>query len=88
MMLGSYTSTPAKICEKKRFSDVASGTKFAQMLYPLVDNKCIFQRDGLFSAKESINLREVAMTVMDYYNIEPASGTSHFLDIEISDNLQ
>jgi hypothetical protein len=28
------------------------------------------------------------MTVMDYYNIEPASGTSHFLDIEISDNLQ
>jgi hypothetical protein len=88
MMLGSYTSRAEKLCEKKRFSDIASSTKFAQMLYPLVDTKCLFQRDGTFRAKDTITLREATMTIMDYYAIEPTTGTSHFLDIEISDDLQ
>jgi hypothetical protein len=88
IMLGSYTSSPDKVCEKKRFSDIATNTKFAEMLYPLVDDKCLFQRSGNFTAKESITLREATMTIMDYYGIHPATGTSHFLDIEISDDLQ
>ena len=88
MMLWSYTSRAEKLCEKKRFSDVSANTKFAQMLYPLVDNKCLFQRDGTFRAKDTITLREATMAIMDYYDIEPTTGTSHFLDIEISDDLQ
>ncbi len=58
------------------------------MLYPLVDNKCLFQRGGNFGTKETITLREAVITIMDYYGIEPASGTSHFLDIDIGDELQ
>lgn len=72
-MLGSYTSTPTKGCEKKRFADIGANTKFAQMLYPLVDNKCLFQQTGNFGAKDTITLREASMTIMDYYGIKPAA---------------
>ena len=88
IMLGSYTSVWEKSCEKKRFSDVKENTAFGKMLYPLVDNKCLFQRGGNFGTKETITLREAVITIMDYYGIEPASGTSHFLDIDIGDELQ
>jgi Peptidase family M23 len=88
MMLGSYTSTPGKICEKKRFSDIGEKTKFGQMLYSLSDNKCLFQRSGDFAPKDTITLREATMTIMQYYNIGPAPGISHFLDIDIDDDLQ
>lgn len=33
-------------------------------------------------------MREAVMTLMDYYDIEPTAGTSHFLDIGIDDDLQ
>ena len=88
IMLGSYTSVGVKRCEKKRFTDVPANSVFGKGLYQLVDDKCLFQRDGSFGSRDSVHFREAIMTIMDYYAIEPASGTSHFLDIPIGDELQ
>jgi hypothetical protein len=88
IMLGSYTTTTEPSCEKKRFPDITPNTKFSTIVYGLVDTKCLFQKDGNFGAKETITMREATMTIMDYYEIDPAAGTSHFLDIDIDDTLQ
>jgi hypothetical protein len=58
------------------------------MLYPLVDERCLFQYDQGFSAKSTVTMRDALIMIMDFYKIEPASGTSHFLDIQIGDVLQ
>jgi len=72
-MLGSYVSSGIKTCEKKRFSDIGEKTTLGKLLYPLVDNKCLFQKDGKFNTKESITRREAIIAIMDYYDIDPAN---------------
>lgn len=88
IMLGAYQSSDVKTCEKKRFSDVKEATAFWKSLYKLVDENCLFQKGGIFNMKESVTKREVLISIMDYYKIEPATGTSHFLDVSIDDPLQ
>lgn len=58
------------------------------MLYPLVDAKCMFQENGDFDPKKTVTLKDALMMTMDYYNIDPESGTSPFLDIPINDKMQ
>lgn len=88
IMLGNYISSWEKTCEQKRFSDISVNSTFWKTLYDLVDWNCLFQKDWLFGAKDSITLREWIMTIMDYYKIVPTSWTSHFLDLSIDDELQ
>jgi murein DD-endopeptidase MepM/ murein hydrolase activator NlpD len=86
--LGSFVVNPIIQCQKNRFPDVAEKSVFGKLLYPLVDEKCLFQTSGSFKAKESITYREALILVMDYYKISPTGGTSHFLDIPIGDVMQ
>jgi|GEM_PF-5015630 len=59
------------------------------MLYPLVDNKCLFQSDSsYFAPKESLTMRDALVMIMNYYKVEPEIGTSPFLDIPIGDVMQ
>lgn len=88
ILLGWYVSSWAKRCRDIRFADVNAKTKFWKDLYTLIDEKCLFQKDGKFNARESITRRELIETTMDYYGIDPATGTSHFLDLTIGDDLQ
>ena len=75
-------------CQKSRFEDVNTNSPLGKMLYNLVDNKCIFQEEGKFNPKKNVTQRDALITLMQYYNIEWASWTSHFLDIPIWDELQ
>lgn len=88
IMLWSDEQTNARICEKKRFSDVKETTSLWKMLYQLIDEHCIFQKNGLFWVKDSITKNEAVRNIMDYYKIEPTNGISHFLDIDIDDPMQ
>lgn len=88
IMLWSFVSEPIFSCEKKRFEDVPTGSSLWKILYPLVDNDCMFQKDGKFNAKENITNREAISMIFDYFGIVPSSGTSHFLDISIGDSFQ
>lgn len=76
-------------CHKKRYTDVAEKWSFGKMLYPLIDNKCLFQDYGTkFSGKSSITKREAIIAIMKYLDMPPANGTSHFLDVPIGDIFQ
>ena len=90
ILLGWYISSSLSppSCQNKRFSDISSTTKFWKDLYTLVDERCLFQKDGKFNSKESITRRELIENTMKYFDIDPASGTSHFLDLTIGDSLQ
>lgn len=88
IILGSYFSEPTDACEKKRFVDIEEKTSFWKSLYSLVDDDCLFQKDGDFEAKETITQREVIINLMKFYKIEWANWTSHFLDLSITDELQ
>lgn len=78
----------AKGCEKKRFSDVSSTSKWWKILYQLIDSKCMFQSDEKFNPNATITQKDAIMLIMQYYNITPTSWTSHFLDIPIGDIFQ
>lgn len=75
-------------CEKKRFADVSSSSKGWKILYQLIDSKCMFQTGEKFNPNATITKKDAIMMIMQYYNITPASGTSHFLDIPIGDSFQ
>lgn len=87
--IASYVSRNDETCQASRFSDVGEKSSLGKMLYPLVDKKCLFQEtSGTFGPKTSVTYREALINIMKYYGIKPNSGTSHFLDIPIGDNLQ
>ena len=88
ILLGSYTAEGIEPCSKKRFADVAASSSLGKMLYPLVDTHCMYQKDGSFSPKTTVTKREAIMTILDYYGIAAAGGTSPFLDIAIGDIFQ
>lgn len=75
-------------CIGKRFPDVSAGSSFWNILYPLVDKKCLFREQTIFWTKDIITFREALMNSMRYFDISPSTGISHFLDIEIGDDLQ
>ena len=75
-------------CIWHRFSDVNEKSSFGWILYPLVDKKCLFKEQSNFWTKDIITYREALINTMRYFDISPANGTSHFLDIAIGDNLQ
>ncbi len=78
-----------EVCGKRQFSDISEKSSFGKSLYDLISRKCIFSgTTKVFWAKEIITKREVIMNIMKFYNITPASGTSHFLDIPIGDSFQ
>lgn len=81
----SLTETP---CQKKRFSDVATNSALGRSLYELVDKRCLFQTGETFQTKWAVTKREALINIMKFYNIDPANGTSHFLDIPIGDIFQ
>ena len=86
--IASYVSDE-DMCIGKRFSDVSEKSSFGQILYPLVDKKCLFsEQNSLFGSKDIITYRTALINTMKYFDIPPASGTSHFLDITIGDVLQ
>lgn len=87
-LLGSEYSQQIITCQKNRFSDVWENSPLGKLLYPLVDSKCLFQEDGQFESKKTLTKWEALILIMSYYNIQPVSGTSHFLDIPIGDILQ
>lgn len=86
--ISATTSTSTKTCEKKRFSDMSSTTKAGKTLYTLIDTKCMFQYISKFDPSATITQRDAIVMLMQYYGITPASGTSHFLDIDIGDPFQ
>ena len=87
-VIASYTSDMDS-CIGKRFADVSIESSFGKILYPLVDKKCIFSDlSGNFDAKNITNYREALINTMRYFDISPASGNSHFLDIPLGDVLQ
>lgn len=75
-------------CTKKRFSDMDGVSKVGKSLYRLVDEKCMFQDISSFNPSGTITLREAITMIMDFYDINPSNGTSHFLDIPIGDMFQ
>jgi hypothetical protein len=81
-------SNTTKTCEKKRFSDVNTSTKLWKMLYMLVDSKCMFQYIPNFNPNATLTQRDAIVMLMQYYDLKPATGTSHFLDIAIGDPFQ
>lgn len=87
-VIASYMSE-ADSCIGKRFVDVPLSSSFGKTLYPLVDKKCIFSDiSGNFESKNIINYREALINTMRYFDIAPASGNSHFLDVPLWDVLQ
>ena len=70
IMLGSYFSEEEAVCEKKRFPDIGEKTAFGKSLYAMIDEDCLFQKDGKFDPKESITLREAVVNLMRYYKID------------------
>jgi hypothetical protein len=82
------TNIATKTCEKKRFSDISSTSKVGKTLYELIDTKCMFQYIPKFDGSATITQRDAIVMLMQYYNMSPATGTSHFLDIAIGDPFQ
>jgi Peptidase family M23 len=85
--IASYITSENE-CIGKRFSDVSDKSSFWGILYPLIDKKCLFKESEIFGTKDIITYREALINTMRYFDISPASGTSHFLDIAIGDSLQ
>lgn len=82
-VIASYISE-VDSCIGKRFVDVPLSSSFGKTLYPLVDKKCIFsEMSGNFETKNIINYREALINTMRYFDIAPASGNSHFLDVPL-----
>jgi Peptidase family M23 len=75
-------------CKWRRFPDINEQSSLWKMLYPLMDERCLFQYDKGFIGKSTLTMRDALIMLMNFYKIEPASGTSHFLDVEIWDILQ
>lgn len=48
----------------------------------------MFQNIEKFNPNSTITQRDAIVILMQYYNISPTNGTSHFLDIAIGDNFQ
>lgn len=89
IVIASYVSTNNESCSKKRYSDVGEKSTLGKMLYPLVDNNCLFQNyTASFGPKSTITRKEAIVALMKYYDIQPSNGTSPFLDISIGDSLQ
>lgn len=87
--VASYNSAPKDECERKRFLDVAEKSTLWKMLYPLIDNKCLFQSEwAYFTPRNSLTMREALIMIMNYYKVEPEIWTSPFLDIPIGDIMQ
>lgn len=84
----SDNSTPVTKCQNKRFSDMSTTTKQGKILYELVDKKCMFQNIEKYNPSATINQKDAITLLMQYYNINPTNGTSHFLDIDIGDPFQ
>ena len=63
-------------------------TKVWKIVYKLVDERCMFQWISKFNPGASITKKEAMIMLMQFYNIEPSNGTSHFLDIPIGDGFQ
>ncbi|NRH21153.1 M23 family metallopeptidase [Candidatus Gracilibacteria bacterium] len=80
----TYSTT----CEKKRFPDVSNTSKGGKILYQLIDAKCMFQNGNTFNPNATITQKDAIVMLMQYYNISPTNGTSHFLDINIGDPFQ
>ena len=75
-------------CQNKRFSDMSGTTKQGKILYELVDKKCMFQNIDKYNPSATITQKDAIILLMQYYNISPTNGTSHFLDIDIGDSFQ
>jgi hypothetical protein len=82
------TDTANKTCEKKRFSDINTTSKIGKTLYTLIDTKCMFQYISKFDGSATLTQRDAIVMLMQYYNMSPTTGTSHFLDIAIGDPFQ
>ena len=63
-------------------------TKQGKILYELVDKKCMFQNIDKYNPNATITQKDAIILLMQYYNISPTNGTSHFLDIDIGDSFQ
>jgi len=88
ILLWWYRTNSIPTCSKKRYRDVAEWSALGKLLYNLVDNRCLFQDGEVFSPRDSVKMSEALMVLMDLHRIEPATGTSHFLDVRIGDRLQ
>lgn len=86
-VIASYITKEGE-CIGKRFPDVSEKSSFGAILYPLVDKKCLFHERSVFWTKDIITYREALINTMHYFDISPSTGTSHFLDIAIGDDLQ
>jgi hypothetical protein len=75
-------------CTKKRFNDLSTNSKAWKTLYQLVDTKCMFQGIDKFEPNGTIKQKDAIIMLMQYYDIKPSNGTSHFLDIAIGDKFQ
>ncbi len=82
------TAEYQKNCQKKRFADIPTSSKIASNLYKLIDTKCMLQHISKFDPESTITQKDAIMLIMQYYDITPASGTSHFLDIPLKDIFQ
>lgn len=88
-IIASYVQNDSGSCSKKRYKDIPEKSTLGRMLYPLVDEKCLFQEySNNFWTKTTVTQKEAITTLMKYYGITPANGTSHFLDLAIGDSFQ
>ena len=82
--IASYIGRSEEPCKTDRFSDVAEKSTLGNMLYPLMNKKCLFQEMNThFEPKGSVTNREAIINIMKFFDVKPNSGTSHFLDIPI-----
>lgn len=87
--IASYVWRSEETCKSDRFSDVAEKSALWNMLYPLMNKKCLFQEmNTRFEPKGSVTNREAIINIMKFFDMKPNSGTSHFLDIPIWDSFQ
>lgn len=86
-LIASYESRDS--CKKKRYNDVPEKGSLGKALYPLMDKKCMFREmNTSLGHKETVTYREALINIMKFYDIKPANGTSHFLDIPLGDSMQ
>lgn len=89
MVVAGYRSIEEDFCEKIRFTDVGKNTRLGRMLYPLIDQDCLFQEmRGTFGSKESATKRDAMIALMKLYRKLPSTWLSPFLDIPIWDTFQ
>lgn len=87
-----YTSAPnlseTSSCVKKRFPDIDANTRLGKNVYRLVDDKCMFQGIQSFNSQWTVTVRDAVTMILQYYQIEAAKWTSHFLDVPLGDAFQ